>query len=115
MITHLIGQLMEVKPTEHENKKTGKVEYGTEITVLFEGVDEEGYKKFTAETINLDEEDFDRLKDKIGKTVAIAYTSRSSQYGTYIYPDRSMPVLVLEKNPLDYSAYIKDQKAKKAS
>ncbi len=113
MITHLIGQLMEVKPTEVEDKKTGRVKHGTEITVLFEGVDEEGYKKFTAEAINLDEEDFDRLKDKIGKTVAIAYQSRTSQYGTYIYPDRTMPVLVLEKNPLDYSSYIRDQKDRK--
>jgi len=114
MILHLIGQLIEVKPTEYEDKKTGKVNYGTEITVLFEGVDEEGYKKVTAEAINVDEEDYDRLVDKKGKTVAIAYTVMTGKNGTYFYPDRSMPVLVLEKNPLDYSAYIRSQKDKKA-
>jgi len=34
MTTHLIGQLMEVKPTEYTDKKTDKVSYNTELTVM---------------------------------------------------------------------------------
>ena len=105
MTTHFIGQLLEVKPIETTDRKTDKTKYSTDITVLFEGIDEEGYRNVSAEKINVDEEYYDELKDKIGKIIAIAYTSKVSQYGVSFYPDRSMPVLVLEKNPLDYSKY----------
>jgi len=105
MTTHFIGQLLEVKPIETTDRKTDKTKYSTDITVLFEGIDEEGYKKISAETINVDEEYYDELKDKIGKVIALAYTSKVSQYGVSFYPDRSMPVLVLDKNPLDYSSF----------
>jgi len=114
MTTHFIGQLLEVKPIETTDRKTDKIKYSTDITVLFEGIDEEGYKKISAETINVDEEYYDDLKDKIGKVIALAYTSKVSQYGVSFYPDRSMPVLVLEKNPLDYSKYKRDAKGAKA-
>jgi hypothetical protein len=30
--------------------------------------------------------------------------------GTYTYPDTTMPVLVLDKNPFDYSKFKKDIK-----
>jgi len=105
MTTHLIGQLLEVKPLEQEDRKTGKVKYSTDITIMFDGLDEEGYRKVSVETVNVDEEYREKLHDKIGKTIALAYFSRINQYGVQIYPDKSMPVLVLEKNPLDYSKF----------
>jgi len=116
MTLHLIGQLMEVKPVEQENKKTGKVTYSTEIQVMFTGIDEKGYKKLTVEAINIDEEYHDVLSDKIGSYVAIAYRVIHGANGTYVYPDKDMPVLELDKNPLDYSKYErKHQTVKSAS
>jgi len=105
MTTHLIGQLLEVKPIETVDRKTEKVKYSTDLTVMFDGIDEEGFRKVSVETINTDEEYYDELKDKIGSVIALAYASKVDQWGTKFYPDRTMPVLVLEKNPLDYSKF----------
>lgn len=110
---HMIGTLMEVKPTEYEDKKTGKMNYNTELTVMFNGVDEEGYKKISVETISTDEEYYDDLKEKIGSTVSLPYVMKIDQYGVKVYPDRTMPVLVLDKNPLDYSKFEKTRPSKK--
>lgn len=110
--THMIGALMEVKPTEYTDKKTDKTIYGTELTVMFQGLDEEGYKKISVETIGTDEEYYDILKDKIGTYVALPYLIKIDQYGLKAYPDRSMPVLTLEKNPLDYSKYERNKQVK---
>jgi hypothetical protein len=114
MTTHLIGQLLEVKPIEMEDRKTGKVKYSTDLTIMFDGVDEEGYRKVSVETVNTDEEYYDELKDKIGKTVAIAYTAKVDQWGVKFYADRSMPVLELEKNPLDYTKFKRPAQVKKS-
>ncbi|MBA3025729.1 MAG: hypothetical protein FP820_04880 [Sulfurimonas sp.] len=105
MTTHLIGQLMEVKPTEYTDKKTDKVSYNTELTVMFEGLDEEGYRKISVETVSTDEDYYEELKDRIGQTVALPYLIKVTQYGVQAYPDKSMPVLTLEKNPLDYTKF----------
>ncbi|WP_457744956.1 hypothetical protein [Sulfurimonas sp.] len=116
MTLQLIGTLMEVKPTEREDKFTKKVTYATEIQVMFNGIDEEGYKKMTLETISLDEDYADKLEDKIGSTICVSYNVMHTAKGTYVFPDTSMPVLELDKNPLDYSAYArKSQSAKSAS
>lgn len=109
---HMIGTLMEVKPTEYEDKKTGKINRNTELTVMFNGVDEEGYKKISVETISTDEEYYEDLKEKIDSTVSLPYVMKIDQYGVKVYPDRSMPVLVLDKNPLDYSKFERNKQAK---
>ena len=101
----LIGQLLEVKPIEQTDKKTDRVKYSTDLTVLFQGFDEEGYKKISAETINVDEEYYKELKPHIGKYVAIAYHSETNQWGTRTYPDRSMPVMTMDKSPFDFSEF----------
>ena len=36
--------------------------------------------------------------------------SKTDQWGTKFYADRSMPVLTLDKNPLDYSNFKKSKK-----
>lgn len=105
MTLQLIGQLMEVRPVEQENKNTGKVTYSTEIQVMFNGIDEKGYKKITVEAISLDEDYQEQLDDKIGSFVAVSYNVMHTVKGTYVYPDKSMPVIELDKNPLDYSKY----------
>ena len=114
MTTHLIGQLLEVKPIEMEDRKTGKIKYSTDLTIMFDGIDEEGYRKVSVETVNVDEEYYNDLKDKIGKTVAIAYTAKVDQWGVKFYADRSMPVLELDKNPLDYTKFKRSEPSKKA-
>ena len=96
---------MEVKPTEYTDKKTDKVSYNTELTVMFEGLDEEGYRKISVETVSTDEDYYEELKDRIGQTVALPYLIKVTQYGVQAYPDKSMPVLTLEKNPLDYTKF----------
>lgn len=108
MTTHMIGQLLEVKPVERTDRKTEKVSYSTDVTLMFDGLDEEGYKNISVETINIDEDYREELEDKKGKYVSIAYISRTSQYGTTFFPDRSMPVMVLDRNPFDYSKFKKD-------
>ena len=115
MTLQLIGQLMEVKPTEQSNKSTGKVSYGTEIQVMFDGIDEEGYKKLTVEAIQLDEEYTDALQDKIGSYIAVSYNILQTPKGTYVFPDKSMPVLELDKNPLDYSKYSRKHQSLKTA
>ena len=103
MTTHLIGQLLEVKPAEYTNKKTEKVQYSTDITIMFDGIDEEGYRKVSVETVNVDQEYYDILKNDKGKYIALAYHSSIDQWGQKFYPDKTMSVLLLDKNPLDYS------------
>ena len=105
MTLQLIGQLMEVKPMENENKQTGKVSYSTEVQVMLTGIDEKGYKKLTVEAISLDDDYQEVLEDKIGSFVAISYNVMHTPKGTYVFPDKSMPVLQLDKNPLDYSKF----------
>ncbi|WP_324170983.1 hypothetical protein [Sulfurimonas sp.] len=105
MTTHLIGQLLEVKPSEYTNKKTDKVSYSTDLTVMFDGIDEEGFRKVSVETVNTDEEYYEELKGSIGKFIALAYHSSIDQWGQKFYADRSMAVLTLDKNPLDYSKF----------
>ena len=107
MTTHLIGQLVEVKPIEKEDYKTNKVKYSTDLTIMFDGLDEDGYRKVSVETINVDADYREQLEDKIGKTIALAYNTMIAKSGTYTYPDSTMPVLVLDKNPLDYSKFKK--------
>jgi len=114
MTTHLIGQLLEVKPSEYTNKKTEKVTYSTDLTIMFDGIDEEGYRKVSVETVNVDEEYFDELKDKINGTIALAYHSSIDQWGQKFYADSSMPVLLLDKNPLDYSKFKRTKELKKS-
>jgi len=114
MTLQLIGKLLEVKPTESKNKNTGKLTYGTEITVMFNGLDEQGYKKITVESINIDEDYREVLEDKIDKTVCVSYNIINTPKGTYVFPDTAMPVLVLDKNPLDYSDYKKIDSSKSA-
>ena len=109
--THFIGQLIEVKPTEYKDKKTDKTIEQTEVTVLFEGIDEEGYKKVSVETSSFDEEYYDLLKDKKMKYVAIPYTIDINQYGVRAYPNKDMPILDFDKNPLDYSKYDRSSKS----
>lgn len=105
MTLQLIGQLLEVKPTEQINKLNQKVTYGTDITIMFDGLDEEGFRKVTVETINVDEEYYEKLHDKKSSTILVSYTILHGAKGTYVFPDKSMPVLVLDKNPLDYSSF----------
>ena len=115
MTTHLIGQLLEVKPIEITDRKTEKVKYSTDLTIMFDGIDEDGFRKVSVETVNTDEEYYDDLKDKIGSVIALAYASKIDQWGTKFYPDRSMPVMVLEKNPLDYTKFkrVKEENKRK--
>jgi len=105
MILQMIGLLLEIKPTETTNKKTNKVTAHTEIQVMFKGIDEKGYTNTTVETIQLDEDDYDRLIDKKDTHVCISYKILNTPSGTYVFPDQDMPVLTLDKNPLDYSQY----------
>lgn len=112
MTTHFIGQLLEVRPVETIDKKTDKVKYSTELTVMFEGITEDGYLKPSIDSIYADEEDYDIFKDKKGQMVAIPYACTVSQYGQRYYFDKSMPVLSLKENPLDYSQY---QRSKRSS
>lgn len=112
--THFIGQLLEVRPVETEDKKTGKFNHSTELTVMYEGITEDGYLKPSIDTIRVDEEDFETFRDKIGKVVAIPYVNDTNQYGQRYYFDKAMPVLILDKTPLDYTQYKKTKAAAKA-
>ena len=112
MTLQLIGQLIEVEPTESTNKNTGKVTHHTTITVMFDGLNDKGYIKRTVETIQLDEDYLEQLEDNIRKYIAISYNVMNTAKGTYVFPDSTMPVMVLDKNPLVYDRY-KKQKEKK--
>jgi hypothetical protein len=114
MTLHFIGQLLEVRPHEVEAKDTKKITRSTELTVMFNGITEDGYLKPSIESIYAEEEDFDTFNDKKGQTVAIPYNCTVSQYGQRYYYDKAMPVLLLEKNPLDYSKYDRSKLVKKA-
>lgn len=108
--THFIGRLLEVRPNEYKNKTDNKIVYQTELTVQFDGITEDGYLKPSIDTILVDEEDFDTFDSVIGHVIAIPYRNDTNQYGQRYGYDSSMPVLVLDKNPLDYSKYKRTQK-----
>jgi len=115
MTTHFIGRLLEVRPVETKDAKTDKIKYSTELTVMFEGITEDGYLKPSVESIYADEEDYDIFNDKKGTFVAIPYNLSVNQWGQKYYHDKALPVLELDKNPLDYSKFDKSKLAKKAS
>ena len=117
-ILQLIGKVDEVKPTEHKNKNTGKVEYATQVTIEFEAYDEKGYKVKTVENIQVEEDEQERFEDLIEKYVCVTFKIINAKTGTFIFPDPDMPILNFDKNPLDYSSFkrpnrnLKDVKAK---
>lgn len=113
MTTHFIGQLLEVRPVETEDKQTKKINYSTELTVMFSGITEDGYLKPSIDSIYAEQEDYDTFIDKKGQTIAIPYNLSVNQWGQKYYYDKAMPVLLLEKNPLDYSKFDKSKLAKK--
>jgi len=101
----MIGQLMEVRPNEYKNKD-GKTVEQTELTVLFSGMSEDGYKKISADVVLIEgHEDVDILRPHIGKFVAIPYIYSIDAFGVKCQFDRKMPVLTFDKNPLDYTKY----------
>ncbi|EQB39625.1 hypothetical protein M947_06425 [Sulfurimonas hongkongensis] len=114
MTAHFIGRLLEVRPVETKDNKTDKIKYSTELTVMFEGITEDGYLKPSVESIYADEEDYDVFKDKKGSYVAIPYNLSVNQWGQKYYYDKAMPVLELANNPLDYSKFDRS-KVKKSS
>jgi len=109
MTTHFIGHLLEVRPHETVDKKTDKVKYSTELTVMFEGITEDGFLKPSIDSIYADEDDYDTFKDKKGRVIAIPYNCSTSQFGQRYYYDKTLPVMLLEKNPLDYSQFDKSK------
>ena len=114
MTTHFIGQILEVKPYTRTDKKTKKEEEQTQVTVMFDGYDEGGYRVPSIETITVAEHWFDDLRINKGKFVAIAYRTINTQNGTYTFPDQDIAPLFLEKNPLNYDEYKRpDDKARK--
>lgn len=114
MTTHFIGRLLEVRPVETEDKQTKKINYSTELTVMFEGITEDGYLKPSIDSIYADEEDYDTFKDKKNSYVAIPYNLSVNQWGQKYFYDKSMPVLELAQNPFDYSKFDKSKVAKKS-
>jgi len=111
MLLHNIGKLLGARPLERANKKTGKIENFVEATVMFEAKDEKGESRFSTENIQLDYDDyFDELKASISKYVCITYVTISTPSGAMFFPDQDMPVLVFDKNPLDYSKYDRSSK-----
>lgn len=114
MTTHFIGRLLEVRPVETEDKQTKKINYSTELTVMFEGITEDGYLKPSIDSIYADEEDYKTFKDKKNSYVAIPYNLSVNQWGQKYFYDKSMPVLELAQNPLDYSKFDKSKMAKKS-
>ncbi|NOQ29931.1 MAG: hypothetical protein GQ570_02285 [Helicobacteraceae bacterium] len=107
MIYFFIGQIMEVKPTEREDKTTRKITYNTEVTVLADGYDEEGFRKMSLENAQIAEHHYDVLKDQIGKFVAIPYIKLSTKNGLYVFPDDSLAPIVMDKNPCVSSDQLK--------
>lgn len=108
----MIGKLDEVKPTEHKNKNTGKIEYSTQLTIEFTAYDEKGYRVKTVENIQVDEEEFDRFDAQIDNYLCVTFKIITAKTGTFIFPDADMPILTFDKNPLDYSAYKRPPKNK---
>ncbi len=116
MLLQNIGKLLGVRPIERKDKKTGKIDMMVEATVQFEAIDEKGYPRFSTENISLDYEDYyDTLTNGVSKYVCITYITITTANGAMFFPDNDMPVLVFDKNPLDYSKYIRPAKTDKAS
>jgi len=97
-IVHFIGQLREVKPTEYTDKNKRTVRQ-TELTMLFEGYDDDGYEKISVDTVKVDEEAFDMFFDKKGSYICVTYKYSVDEYGTSFRFDKTMPVTVFKENP----------------
>lgn len=105
MQLQMIGRLLEVKPTEHKNKNTGKIEYSTLLEIQFSGIDEKGYKCNTIENVTVDEDEQEKFDALIDSFICVTYRVINAKTGTFVFPDTDMPILTFEKNPLDYSAF----------
>jgi hypothetical protein len=115
MTTFFIGEILEVKSAEREDKKTRKTVYFTEVTVMCTAYDEGGYLAPSLERIQISEHWYDALKDKIRKFIAVPYRTIHTQNGTYTFPDGEIAPVVLDKNPVDYTSFKRAETAKKVS
>ena len=106
-ITHFIGTLMEVRPIQTKTKKNNDwIDIDkTELTVMFNGITEDGYLMPRVETVMLEEEDYDLFVDKKSLVVAIPFISIPHGDGFKFKFYSELPVLTFDKNPLDYSKY----------
>ena len=105
MTSFFIGQILEVKPTERMDKNTRTKVFNTEVTVMFDGYDEEGYRVPSIENAQLADHQYDLLKDKLGKFIAIPYMTIHTKQGTYTFPNDAIAPLVLDSNPVDYDSF----------
>jgi hypothetical protein len=112
MTTFFIGQILEVKAGEREDKKKRETIHFTEVTVMCTAYDEEGYLAPSLERIQIADHHFDVLRDKIQKFIAVPYRTINTQNGTYTFPDSEIAPVILDTNPIDYSTYKRDKKSK---
>ena len=115
MTTFFIGQILEVKSGEREDKKKKETIYYTEVTVMCTTYDEEGYLAPSLERIQTADHHYDVLKDKISKFIAVPYRTISTPTGTYTFPDAEIAPIVLDTNPLDYSKYKREKSTRKTA
>lgn len=105
MTTYFIGQILEVKPVDRKDKKTGQTTNHTEVTVLSDAYDTSGYRSVSTENCSIPEHWFDVLRPHIGKYVSIPYRTIHTKDGTYTFPDEALAPLVHQTNPINYDEY----------
>lgn len=110
MTTFFIGKILEIKYAEREDKATKKAIHSTQVVVMNDTWDEEGYYTPSIENIQLAEHQYDSLKDSIGKYIAVPYMFLSTKNGSYLFPNDAIAPIVMDKNPVDYTTYKRDSK-----
>lgn len=99
MYTYLIGKVDEVRPLSRIDKKSGEVLNSIDVTITFEGRDNQGYLIKSTETINYDfsfKSKFDAVK---GKFIGVPYRYLNTRTGSYMFPDDNLNFEVFETSP----------------
>lgn len=101
MTTFFVGKVDEVRPINRKDKATGAITTLTQVTLTFEGKDNEGYLVKSTENITFDVNALGGLQQAKGKYLVIPYTTINTKGGTYTFPDDNLDFIISDKNPLD--------------
>jgi len=104
MLHFLIGQIFEVRPLSHIDKKTGEIRVVTEVTLEQNFKDTNGFRIRHNDTVNFKQEDYELLKDKIDYFIAIPQSHiqwvKEGRAGAMMADSKDVTYMLFKENPL---------------
>lgn len=101
MITFFLGQIEDVYETEYTKKDTGEVVKNFEVTATFRRRSGNGKLHMFTEHFRFTGEQAQKLRDSIGKYIAVPFEKRQFGKDINIVQNRDLGFQVLDFNPFE--------------